>query len=579
MIKNVNLFSQNEKIFLSKKREKGTESSNKIILNLEEINKPTQIFDEIRKINSENSKINKYEKYSKLIEDFYINKYGLKEIQEKCFICQMNNFSSDELLYFENTKSLFYYLKNIFFSKKNKLSIPSKIFLGNQNELHKYKKADFISKIKFYNPKIVCKTCLFKIINENNIISNIMKIFKDNDNTSLVNDKNSSDLSNDLNFVNCIEIKNDDLGIDNLEIKKDNKNNNNEKNNLEMGKNNNFPSLNKDDSNLSFLKDLKLYKFNRNNNENFINNSNNNNIFNNSLFKNDENSNCNFINYNNNNYNINLNTINNFNYTNYNNINKYNIVINDTFFPKNKIINNNDRKCKVPENNLIIQSINNNNNYENKDNKILLNNNKFTTNNFSQDNINKKKDEFLSISYLNNINNNCKNNEVNINQNQGEINKKNNFELFIIKHLFSNNIYELLLCLNELKEKIKDIIVLSTQLRKQYDFLITNFPSLFDIILCHQKSFFFLHFVASSEISNYITLSNNYISQRINIISRILNNYEKQEYLFPGEINEIKKLKTSIQSIYNQFENNNKAFKEFMNKFLDIIKNYLLLNK
>ena len=566
----INLFNQKEKIFLSKKREKDSESSNNKILNLEETNKSNQIFDKIEKINSDKSQMIKYEKYYKLIEDYYINKYGIKVIQENCFVCHMKNFSSIELLYFENSKSLFYYLKYIFFSNKNLLFIPNKIFFENQNELNKYKKADFASKIKFYNPKIVCKSCFFKIINENDIIQNIMKIFKDNDDTFLVNDKNGFDLSKDLNFVNCIEIKNDDLGIDNLEMDNDNKKNINERNNLEMGKKNNFPILKKDDTNFSFLNDIKLYKFNSNINEDFINNRNNNNIvFNNSLFKNDESANYNFINYTNNNFNINLNKINNYNYTNYNNINKYNILINDNIFLKNKEINNNDGKFNEPLHNLINQSINNNNS---RDNKISLNNNNFTLNNF-----NIKKEENFTISDSKKINNIYRQNEVN--QNESEINNKNNYELFIIENLFSNNISELLLCLTELKAKIIDIIHLSIQLRKQYHFLIANFPSLFDIIFCHQKSFFHLQFIASSEILNYIALSDNYISQRINIISQILNNYEKKVNIFSEEISEIRKLKSDIQNINNKFEKQNKTFKEFMNKFLYILKDFLFLNK
>ena len=580
MIKNVNLFCQNEKLFLSKKWEKEAESPNKIILNFEEINKPCQIFDKKEKINLDKLKIIKYEKYSKLIEDFYINKYGLKLIQENCFICHMKNFSSNELLYFENCKNLFYYLKYIFFPKTNKLSIPNKIFLLNQNELNKYKMADFASKIKFYNPKIICKSCFFKITSEKNIIQNIMKIFKDNDDTFLLNDKNGSDLSNNLNFVNCIEIKNDDLGIDNLQINTDNKKINNEKNILEMGKKSNFPNLKKDELNFSFLNGINIYKFNSNINENFINNNKNNNIVfnNNNLFKNNENENCNFINYCNDNFNIELNKINNYNFTNFNNINNYNIVINDSFSLKNKSINNNNND---PINKLVIQYINSHNNYDNKENKIFLNNNKFIINHINEKNINKKKEEIFKNLYSTKKDNNYnyKLNEVNRNVNQDEIYKSNKYELFKIKHLFSNNISELLLCLVELKEKTSNIIELSIQLRKQYDFLVTNFPNLFDIILCHQKSFFLLDFVASSEIINYISLSNNYISQRIYIISQILNIYEKKVNLISEEINEIKKLKSEIQNINNQFENNNTAFKVFMNKFLEILKNYLFLNK
>ena len=301
MIKNENLSKNAEKIHLSQKSLRDSKSENKIHINIE--NKY-----DINEINEENPKIIKYRKYAKLIEDYFINKYGQEKIKEKCFICKMNEFSSKELLFFEKEKNLFYYLKYLFCLNKNKLIISNETFFGNKHELNKYNKMNFLSKVKFSFSKVVCKICFCKIINEKDIIQNIIKVFNDN---------------NDINSPSSIEIIN---------------NQNFEENN---------PSK------------IIFNELNDNINENYNNNFA---FINNNLdAKNDKN----ICNLNNNNHN----NINNNNYITYNNFNKYNIVINDIIYKNNITINSNNLEKENNSNNNLFNNSNffyENNNIEKK---------------------------------------------------------------------------------------------------------------------------------------------------------------------------------------------------------------------
>ena len=572
MIKNVNLLKECEKEFLSQKRERKDESTKKI-LNIEEINKQSPI-------NNENEKIN-YEKYTKLVEDFYIDKFGISIIQENCSICHMNGFLSNQLLYFQNHKYLFYYLKYRFRfclnKNKNKLFEDNITFLENQKELNNLNKYNFISKIKFLTPKTICKECFLKLINTKNIIQNIKNIFIDNKIISFMNNINN-DFSNELKSVNYIEIKDDKLINENIKFKKENINN------IQEEKINKKLILNNNVINNNFMNENKNCIIYNNANSNILNNRNNDFFVNYNFLNNVNYLNCNIINKNKKSNNIinennNNNMINNIINNIYNN-NKYNITINDNNYKKNFKINKNNNI----NNRFAIQSIRenicinkNNNNQINNDNNNIKNN----INKFNQKDENKK--EFLSVLDSKNKNEdikiglNCdKNKNINLKEYQKEKITNNEKEINLIKHLFSYQLPELLLCLSELKDKLSDIIILSQQLKNQYDYVINNYPNLLDIIISLKKSSFLLHFVATSEIVNNLALSHHYIFQRINIISDIINHFEKSPNLHSKEINEIKNLKTSIQNVYLLAQKKNKEFRESMEKFLDILKTFLL---
>ena len=567
MIKNENFVNQNENLFLNQKRERNVESPNKYDLNSDNISIIEQINPQkkLKYKNSDNSKIAKYEKYAKLIENFLFIKYGNTIIQESCFICRGSNFLSNELFYFENSVNLFYYLKYLFHKNISEFYISKEIFQENQEELNEYKKINFISNINFSTPKIICKQCFIKIINEKNFIQKIIKLF---------NDKNNDF---DSNVINCIEIKKDEsevISSDNNIIKNKNVNDIlNIKTNI-----NNIKLINND------------YNFNNINNSSNLNKNNNITEY---IVNNNKKD---FFKTNNNENDFELKNIISNNFSNLVNCNKYNIVINDNILFKNNITINNNEKEKINSNEFpkLIHNENKSNNTLNnfifndnflkkeesfKDLKNIKNYNiNSLDSNFNKNNEFDLKSPLLINNQLNNLNKEIKNKNNKINNTKKNMNKNNEIEENKIKYLFSNNFIELILCLNELKDKISKIIQLSQKLKYQYDFLINYHPNLFDIIFSYKKSFFLLYFVASSEILNNLVLSYNYILQRINILIKILNFFESNPNLTKEQINEIKNLKKNIDNILLKAEKNNKNFQQVMNNFLIILKDFMKIN-
>ena len=567
MIKNENFVNKNENLFLNQKRERNVESPNKYDLNSDNISITEQINPQknLKYKNSDNSKIAKYEKYAKLIENFLFIKYGNTIIQESCFICCGSNFLSNELFYFENSVNLFYYLKYLFHKNISEFYISKEIFQENQEELNEYKKINFISNINFSTPKIICKQCFIKIINEKNFIQKIIKLF---------NDKNNDF---DSNIINCIEIKKDEsevISSDNNIIKNKNVNDIlNIKTNI-----NNIKLINND------------YNFNNINNSSNLNKNNNITEY---IVNNNKKD---FFKTNNNENDFELKNIISNNFSNLINCNKYNIVINDNILFKNNITINNNEKEKINSNEFpkLIHNENKSNNTLNnfifndnflkkeeslKDLKNIKNYNiNSLDSNFNKNNEFDLKSPLLINNQLNNLNKEIKNKNNKINNTKKNMNKNNEIEENKIKYLFSNNFIELILCLNELKDKISKIIQLSQKLKYQYDFLINYHPNLFDIIFSYKKSFFLLYFVASSEILNNLVLSYNYILQRINILIKILNFFESNPNLSKEQINEIKNLKKNIDNILLKAEKNNKNFQQVMNNFLIFLKDFMKIN-
>lgn len=154
--------------------------------------------------------------------------------------------------------------------------------------------------------------------------------------------------------------------------------------------------------------------------------------------------------------------------------------------------------------------------------------------------------------------------------------KDNNIEKIEIeeRQIISNNYPEFLICLKELKEKIIDIIKLSQQLKSQYDFIIKYYPNLFDIILSYQKSFFFLQFIAETEILNSLEVSRYYILKRINLLLEVIKNVENKQKFDNEKNKEIEKIKENIKNLYETSETINNTFREKMNKFLETLKTF-----
>ena len=105
MKKNDDFASENENLLLNKKRERSLESLNKFVVNSNNLAVKKQINckQKQKKVIFDKTKVNEY---AKLIENFFVNKYGMRTIKEYCFICHTNNYLSNNLLYFENEINL-----------------------------------------------------------------------------------------------------------------------------------------------------------------------------------------------------------------------------------------------------------------------------------------------------------------------------------------------------------------------------------------------------------------------------------------------------------------------------------------
>ena len=152
---------------------------------------------DIDKINFEESSIDKiefHEKKTKIkevmtksqikeIEEYYTSQYGISKINENCFICLMNSFLSNELLYFNSRLSLFNYCKDCFLHKSKKIFVDEKIYKKNKEQFFSVNQ-NFINSWRFFIPKTICKGCFLQLINQKDLIYSIKKIFSDTDNDS-----------------------------------------------------------------------------------------------------------------------------------------------------------------------------------------------------------------------------------------------------------------------------------------------------------------------------------------------------------------------------------------------------------
>jgi len=562
MIKNENL---HENKFLSLKREKSKKSS---LLISEEKLKGKNSNRANKKFHSKKINYKKFGKYNILIENFYINTYGLIRIKVRCANCGVQYFLTNELLYFKNIITLFYYLKYIFHVTKNKLFLENKIYIENYNEIKRYKKIEFNLKTKFLFPKTICKTCFINLINKLNLVQNLMNMLENDDISSSIEVNNINNIN--LNNINCIEIKNkkDKIGGDII-------NSNISFKNKELKEKANYQ-----------LKDPNIININEN-----INNINNYNINGNNIIFNE-------ININDYNYwkngiisKLNKNNNNNYNIINDNNIEKNNIINHE-----NEHIKDND-KIKNILNSIINQKIDNNNNIfitaNEKSKQIINNDSKNLLHSSIPLIIKKEKGDNDPLNFIYHYDNEILNtqenirkqlnfieNNINLNINPNAINKINPINGVNEKqtrHLFSNQHIEFQNCLIELKSKISDIINVFKQLKSQYYFLLNNYPNLSDIIISYKKSFFLLHYVAESEIINNLVIFQHYINQRIMIIITILNYFEDKASLSDSQVEEIKKLKIEVKELYLSAEKNNNTFIGSMNKFLEILKSFWIL--
>lgn len=193
---------------------------NIIELNEEELipeNDPELVILSLREIKMLKDKASLVEEhYSKDSEDENAN------VNENCSYCLMNNFKPNELLYFNNRKSLLSYLKYCFYFLKKILFLDNQIYIENKYDLDKCN-AHYLVGWKFFIPKTVCKACFLEIINMEHLFGNLKNIFCDVDAFKIIqrehrnrinlnsklrrNRSTHRNLSNKINEKNNIETK------------------------------------------------------------------------------------------------------------------------------------------------------------------------------------------------------------------------------------------------------------------------------------------------------------------------------------------------------------------------------------
>jgi hypothetical protein len=180
-IQNESSSDSKEKNLLGKKINNDTDLI--LWLSGKEIN---QKLDEERTVPSElNSKLkrklrNKLIKTAKKCELYYINNFANKEyIFNKCSYCLKKIFDHNELLRFVNFQDFVYYLKYIFYLSEQVISYSTNNFKNNKKDsdilFSKFEKKE--ENWIFDKEKIICKLCLFILINKPNFIQNIKEIF------------------------------------------------------------------------------------------------------------------------------------------------------------------------------------------------------------------------------------------------------------------------------------------------------------------------------------------------------------------------------------------------------------------
>ena len=94
----------------------------------------------------------------KEIEEYYISIYGITYINENCFKCLMNNFLSNELLYFSSKEDLFNYCKYCFISDKKIIFLDEELYKENKENFF-FVNHSFLNNWRFFIPKTICKSC------------------------------------------------------------------------------------------------------------------------------------------------------------------------------------------------------------------------------------------------------------------------------------------------------------------------------------------------------------------------------------------------------------------------------------
>ena len=240
-------------------------------------------------LDENNSKIkkklrNKLIKNAKKCELYFIHRYPDDEcIEIQCAYCLKKFFNQNELIRFINFDDFAFYLKYIFYLSDKVICYSINDFKSNKKSFDilfsKFKKKE--EKWNFNQEKIICKLCMFKLINKPDFIKKIKNIFLHGENEKSYNmnygdiiiELNSEDNKNKSNFI-VKKIKNNDINKNKIQQNKNKK----QINYININKRYFFPSNNYNNPNCLNIFNSNNININIKNNNKIINNlySNNN---------------------------------------------------------------------------------------------------------------------------------------------------------------------------------------------------------------------------------------------------------------------------------------------------------------
>ena len=160
-------------------------------------------------------------KIAKQCELFFKHKCKDEYIKKYCLNCSEKYFHQNDLLRFINVETFINYLKYIFFISNKIVSYSKTIFDKNRNDFEQiFNNMDTIKENwKFNEPKVICKQCMFKLVNKPNFCENIKKIILETPNnlemSIELNENNNLDNFNKIDFkikkikkFNILDLKN-----------------------------------------------------------------------------------------------------------------------------------------------------------------------------------------------------------------------------------------------------------------------------------------------------------------------------------------------------------------------------------
>lgn len=130
-------------------------------------------------------------KTARTCEHFFRHKCKNSYFKKTCIICHKNEHHTNELVRFKNFKDFINYLRYLFLCMENVLNYNNDIFIKNKNEFMKFfeKFQKNLNEWGFKNPKVICKLCLFQILNNRNSLKFFQKNILDSK-TEILIDKN-----------------------------------------------------------------------------------------------------------------------------------------------------------------------------------------------------------------------------------------------------------------------------------------------------------------------------------------------------------------------------------------------------